>query len=122
MPTVVTMRILGATYVEYPGGSLLGKVLAVATLLPAFAYCSLFTLLIALRSVRALSVLIGLVLSHLLNAGIKLALDMPRPDPFPDALHPLTTPGMVRRFVCLWFCYQLHIWAGDGIGEECTKY
>jgi hypothetical protein len=91
------MRIFGATYVEYPGGSLVGKVLAMATLLPAFAYCSVLTLLIALRSVQALSVLIGLVFSHILNAVIKIALDMPRPEPHPDALHPLTSPGMVRH-------------------------
>jgi dolichyldiphosphatase len=75
-------------------GAPLRALLALCTLLPVFAYASLVTLAVSHRSLRALSALAGLAVSHAVNSLLKGLIQQPRPPPLPHALHPLQTSGM----------------------------
>lgn len=88
------MEIFLPTYIEFERSSLPLAVLSLCTLLPVFAYASLLTLLVSHRSLRALSALAGLVVSHAFNSVLKRLLAHPRPVPHPSAIHPLDSHGM----------------------------
>lgn len=87
-------QIFMTTYVEYSEGSIVSKLMAIATLLPVFAYAAILSTAVSLRATRGVSALVGLAMSHALNAVLKDCFAHARPEPLPGALHPLTTHGM----------------------------
>lgn len=87
-------KIFMTTYVEYTDGCLFSKLMAVASLFPVFAYAGVLSATVSLRCLRGVSLLLGLIFSHLLNAVLKDWLEHARPEPLPGVLHPLTTHGM----------------------------
>lgn len=100
----MSTKVFSPTYVEYPSSHPIATLIALVSVLPAFAYSALLALAIGLRSIRAVSALAGLSVAHGVNAVLKKIIAEPRPVPLPGTIVPLKSYGMVcfsNRVSCM---------------------
>ncbi|XP_065829509.1 dolichyldiphosphatase 1-like [Oscarella lobularis] len=75
------------TYVEYPKGDLIGKFLALFSLLPIFIVIGFVTLIGFRRDLHTVTFFIGLLLDEIVNMIIKNVVRQPRPLRAADSSH-----------------------------------
>lgn len=70
---------ISLTYVIYPEGDLIGKILAWSSLLPIFIIVSFLTLIVFRRELHTMAWFLGLLLNEVVNMIIKHSIKAPRP-------------------------------------------
>mmetsp|Transcript_9999 Transcript_9999/g.26662 ORF Transcript_9999/g.26662 Transcript_9999/m.26662 type:complete len:226 (-) Transcript_9999:1049-1726(-) len=68
------------THVEFPTGDVVGKLLALWSLLPVFSVVALATIVLVRRDVHAILLLCGVFLNEAANSTAKRTFRQPRPD------------------------------------------
>ncbi|EDV27592.1 uncharacterized protein TRIADDRAFT_53442 [Trichoplax adhaerens] len=75
----IMWKAVSLTYVEYPAGDLIGKLLAYSSLMPVFIGVSFVTLILFKRDLHTMSFFFGLVLNEITSLAIKYSVRQPRP-------------------------------------------
>jgi len=70
---------ISLTYVTYPEGDIIGKVLAWSSLLPIFIIVAFITLIIFRREIHTMVFFLGILLNEVVNMAVKSYVKAPRP-------------------------------------------
>lgn len=70
---------LTLTYVEYPKGDFIGKLLALASLSPFVVLIAFVTLIVFRRDLHTITFLLGLIFNEIVNIILKYIIQEPRP-------------------------------------------
>lgn len=73
------MRTFGLTFVVYHEGDIIGKILALLSLLPIFLIVAVFTSFVTRRDLAALSLLVGQFFNQIVSVSLKKIFKQPRP-------------------------------------------
>jgi dolichyldiphosphatase len=73
-------KSLGVSWVTYEQGDLLGKLLALITLMPIYQVSGMAHVILARREIHTVTWLMGLVFSTIINMIAKRIIREPRPD------------------------------------------
>lgn len=90
----VVWKPISLTYVTYPTGDLLGKLLAWCSLFPIFIIISFLTLILFRRELHTMAFFGGLLLNEILNTALKYSIKALRPCRSGEATHLYTKYGM----------------------------
>jgi dolichyldiphosphatase len=94
------------TFVLYQRGDLIGKLLALITLVPIFISVSYAALLVFNRDTRLLLLLFGQIINEIINYSLKRIIKEPRPtELLGDGTFGM--PSSHSQFVCFWATYCL---------------
>ncbi|XP_057290553.1 dolichyldiphosphatase 1-like isoform X1 [Hydractinia symbiolongicarpus] len=77
--TAASWKPISLTYVLYPEGDLVGKVLAWSSMLPIFILVSFVTLILFRRELHTMAFFGGILINEIVNMGLKYSIKSPRP-------------------------------------------
>ncbi|XP_057290554.1 dolichyldiphosphatase 1-like isoform X2 [Hydractinia symbiolongicarpus] len=108
--TAASWKPISLTYVLYPEGDLVGKVLAWSSMLPIFILVSFVTLILFRRELHTMAFFGGILINEIVNMGLKYSIKSPRPcgpDERKELYNKYGMPSSHAQFMSFFAIYML---------------
>jgi len=105
--TDIEWKPFSLTHVEYPSGDLVGKFLALGSLIPIFLIVAFITLILFRRDLHTICFFVGIVLNELVNLILKHTIQHPRPFQRQDLYTEYGMPSSHSQLIWFFVVYSI---------------